>query len=307
MTQPRPMACPIVLACDEAYAMPLAVTLRSAVESNRSNWPLEFHVLADGISEATRTRVLDSLPESSATIRWVTVDLNLFGEFSTQAHISKATYARLLIPRVFPETVSRILFLDTDILVLGDLASLWNTDMEDAVLGAVVDGMDAHLQRGAPGLEAMPRVREYFNAGVLLIDLDRWRAERISDKALEYLKQHSQSPFSDQDALNVACDKRWKKLDSLWNLQNHHEKNLAALTSDQRPRIVHFVTNSKPWLPKCRSINAGFYDSFRSRTCFARDPFEKMKDALRRFWAGCNNVLGRRVAKPSPYRQVLRQ
>ena len=141
------------------------------------------------------------------------------------------------------------------------------------------------LKRDVPGLEKMPRVRDYFNAGVLLIDLDRWRKERISEKALEYLAQHLQSPYADQDALNFACDGLWKRLDPRWNFQPFYEKRkIADMDSKERPGIVHFVTQAKPWNARLPNVNASFYDGFRSRTCFARTYDDKLRDILQDGW-----------------------
>ena len=198
--------------------MPLATTLRSIVDANTSGQPIEFHLLVDGISEGTRSKIFDSLPKGSASIRWVDVDLEEFHGFSTLSYISKVTYARLLIPDIFPETVSRILYLDCDILVLNDLQELCEADLEGNVVGAVVDGLDTNLKNNTVPT-AVPRVRDYFNCGVLLIDLDKWRANHISSRALEYLNLNPESPFSDQDALNVACDgigKSWTSVGTTW-------------------------------------------------------------------------------------------
>jgi lipopolysaccharide biosynthesis glycosyltransferase len=288
----------VVLACDEAYAMPLATTLRSVVEANRKHWPVAFCVLSDGIPEPVRERVLHSLPEGSAQILWKTVDLTRYEEFSTLPHISKATFGRLLIPRVVPATVSRVLYLDSDLLVLDDLEPVWSANLDGAVVGAVLDLMDPILKRGEPGWEEMPRVRDYFNAGVLLMDLGPWRNERISERALEYLSQHPETPRADQDALNVACDGRWKKLDGRWNLQCFRNENLAAMGPVERPGIAHFITRKKPWDPSQRNLNAGFYDAFRARTLFARSPLERLLDSWRRTRAGFGNVLRRRGFLP---------
>ena len=288
------MSCPLVFACDAAYAMPLSTTLRSIVENNRSGWPLEFHVLSDGLSEYIQRRVLNSIPEGSATIRWVPVDLAPFREFSTISHISKMTYARFLIPYIFQDTLSRVLYLDADLLVLDDLGPIWDTNLEGAVLGAVLDGLDSQLKSSKPGLEKAPKVRDYFNAGVLLIDLDRWRKERISEKSIEYLIGHPKSPFSDQDALNVACDGFWKKLDPRWNFQEFYEKKkISNMSQEQRPGIIHFVTSLKPWDPRTMSINADLYDAFRSRTCFARTSQDKLWDILQGGWFHLKEVLRR--------------
>ncbi len=290
---------PIVLACDAAYAMPLATTLRSIVEANRNSWPLDFHVLSEGFSEDTKNRVFDSLPNGAASIRWLAVDLSPFGDFATLSHISKMTYSRFLIPSIFPDTVSKVLYLDTDLLVLDDLNTLWETDLEGAVLGAVTDDLDHYLKGDkegcaeVPRLKEIPRVRNYFNAGVLLIDLDRWREERISEKSLKYLAQHPTLPFADQDALNVIGDCLWKQVESRWNFQDHYEKRIAEMNPNARPGIVHFVTRFKPWKPSSASVNALFYDDFRNRTLFARTFREKLWEIIEGIWCRCRSIVWR--------------
>ena len=270
-----------LLACDNAYAMPLATTLRSIVDSNSSCWPLQFYILSDNINEETQRKVLYSLPKGSSLINWIAVDLRLFAEFTTAVHISKITYARLMMPEVLPVSVKKVLYLDSDILVLSDLRPLWKTYLNGAVLGAVTDVLlDGAIKLAEPSAAGVPRVQSYFNAGVLLIDLDRWRHEQITDKALDYLMHFSQSPYSDQDALNVACDRLWKKLNPFWNFQNHSSINIAKIEVDQRPGIVHFVSMSKPWI-ELPDVNSRFYDTFRSRTCFARNKRERLQDALK--------------------------
>jgi lipopolysaccharide biosynthesis glycosyltransferase len=240
-------------------------------------------------------KIFNSLPKESAAIRWVPADVRLFGGFSRGVgfYRSKMTYARLLIPRIFPDTVSRVLYLDTDLLVLDDLGPLWETDLDGAVVGAVsdlffhtafvADGLDPELMRADPRYEGLPRVRDYFNAGVLLIDVDRWREKRISEKALEYLTRYSESPHMDQDALNFVCDNLWKKLDPRWNVQDHRKR-----TVERGSGIVHFVGVSKPWDARATSPNAGFYDAFRSRTCFARTPLDKLLNSFLRLWVRFN-------------------
>jgi lipopolysaccharide biosynthesis glycosyltransferase len=276
--------CPIVLACDDTYAMPLATALRSIVEANKGNLLLEFHVLFDRFSKEMQSKVWDSLPNGSASIKWVPVDLSKFSEFSTKVHISKMTYARFLIPHVFPEDIAKVLYFDADILVLGDLGELWETDLEGAVLGAVEDNMNPHLKCGYKEHAEVPRVRDYFNAGILMIDLKKWREERISDKCLDYLTRFPRSPFSDQDALNYACDGLWKKLDRGWNFQDHLQQKITNIDPNERPKIVHFIKSQKPWKASSLSTNASFYDSFRSRTNFARNWWEKLWDNHLTLW-----------------------
>src|SRR5271154_1359623 len=93
LLDPQQIVRPIVLACDEPYAMQLATVLLSAAEANRSGQPLDVYVLSDHFSPSIRRRVVESLPEGSAVIRWVPVDLSSFEEFPTLPHISKMTFA----------------------------------------------------------------------------------------------------------------------------------------------------------------------------------------------------------------------
>jgi len=305
-------ACPVVFACDEGYAMPLATALRSLAESNTAHWPLTVYVLSDGVSIAMQDRVQRSLPSGAVRIYWVTVDLGAYAEFATLPHISRATYARLLIPRVLPPSPKRVLYLDADLLVLDDLAPVWGAHLNGAVVGAVRDVMDDILKRGEPGWEDVPRVGTYFNAGVLLMDLEAWRRENISERAFEYLAEHPETRLADQDALNVTCDGRWHPLDGRWNFACFQSGNLNLLPADQRPGIAHFVTRRKPWDARYRSPNAGLFDGYRSRTQYARTVRERIRDAVVGFVAGCKNVLRRQGwlppgddwARPVPVRKA---
>jgi lipopolysaccharide biosynthesis glycosyltransferase len=286
---------PFVLASDERYATQLATTLRSIADSNPHGWPFEVYVLTDGIRESTQRRVQDSLPAGSVSLRWVQADLSPFKEFATADHISAMTYARFLIPHIVDSSISRILYLDSDLLVLDDLAALWAADLEGAVLGAVLDNLDAQIKANDPKVDGVPRVGRYFNAGVLLIDLERWRRERVSERAFEYLAQNPQSPFSDQDALNVVCDARWAALDPRWNLQALRTKSFAELSPNELPGILHFVTSQKPWKPSSLSVNASFYDAFRSRTAFARTAGDIAWEEILKLWYRAKYLLLQRT------------
>jgi lipopolysaccharide biosynthesis glycosyltransferase len=297
---------PIVFACDEGYAMPLATALRSIIDANRTGCALEFHVLFDKFSERARTKVSNSLPAGTARIHWAQVNLDPYRKFDVFYYASRMTFARFLIPSIFPNSVTRVLYLDPDILVLDDLRALRETDLEGAVLGAVEDHIDRLLKVGEPGLERVPRVHCYFNAGVLLIDVAQWRKERISEKALDYLKNHPQSPYADQDALNVACNGNWKKLDVRWNFHDRHDQEkLAEMTSP--PGIVHFVARLKPWKLSSNSLNYTFYDSFRSRTAFARTNWDKLSDLIEFGWFHLKRALKRSRLLTSVWAKLKRR
>jgi len=228
----------VVFAIDEGYAMPLAVTLRSILEAS-ANADFDFRVLHTGISPATRARVQASLPRGGATLTWQEADLGAFSGCGTLPHITGVTYARLLLDRLLPDA-KRAIYLDADTLVLTDLRRLWSTPLRGAPVGAVVDGVSPALRANEGALPGRPEVPRYFNAGVLLIDLERWRAAGVSAAATDYILRHPNSPYSDQDALNIALDGAWAELDCRWNCQAHlHFHDLKSYPETERPFIPH--------------------------------------------------------------------
>ena len=265
--------------------MPLAAALRSMAESNAGGAPLEVVILTSAFSPAMRTKVESSLPPKSISIRWVEIDLHSFQTFSTRSYISKITFARLLLSSYLSDQVKKVLYLDGDLLVLGNLQEAWELDLGGAPVAAVMDTesidhcsrLDSllELQNAQFSASNNRTLGEYFNAGVLLIDMARWREEQVSEKALRFMADNPDTPLADQDALNVACAAKWKKLDARWNCQTHDPRGYSAVAPEQRPAIVHFAGKWKPWSATTLSPDSGFYNDFRKRTKFARTPVQR--------------------------------
>ena len=159
----------------------------------------------------------------------------------------------LLLPQLLPESVERVLFLDPDLLVLDDIGTIWEMDLAGNFVGAVADQAIpfASSPRGVNARREsdIPDDAPYFNAGVLLIDLEKWRSNDIAGQARRYLERNNVD-FFHQEALNAVLWDKWLKLDERWNL-------IASLTSRsysandaraiENPGIVHFAGKFKPW------------------------------------------------------------
>jgi lipopolysaccharide biosynthesis glycosyltransferase len=304
---------PIVMACDEAYAMPLAVAIRSIAEANRSRECVDVVVLSNDFSQEMKRQVEASAP-SDVVIHWVFVDLCQFDQCSgILTHTSKMVYARLLLPYLLPSNVVRALYLDADILIVDDLDSLWGMDLEGYALGAVPD-LDAADNAERLSLSAEECGNQsgfgsrlghsYFNAGVLLVDLPKWRQEEISERAIGYLTDYPHAPYADQDALNVACAGRWKRLDNRWNLQGPEHGQDPVRLNDIRPAILHFCCKAKPWNASSLNSSEKFYDKYRSRTKFARTPKDKVRDIVLHGWASLRRNLRRYKLLYRVYRRL---
>lgn len=263
----------IAATVDDAHATPLLVTIRSACRSLSAGWSLHVFVLGYEIVPATRERFASGLADFPVCVEWLTLDIE--GVRSYWPGIEKddqiTLYYRLYFGDVLPAEVDRVLFIDADILVLGDLAELWRSPFDGATVQAVPDGYAAraHLPR-FPHLDAgdgsAPIVlSRHFNAGVMFIDLEQWRSKRVGSRAAAFLWRFGDQLVGfDQDALNLALDDDWKSLPVIWNF---HEIPSAIATWEiggstaeeladaiRRPAIVHFI-GCNPWSPTCRHMH----------------------------------------------------
>ena len=253
----------IVVATDENFAMPTSVTLRSLSMHNLHN-EIMITVLHNGLTEESMRGIREAIPGVSHTVRWH--DVSGFDPgATTKSHLPDSTYFRLLIEDAFEDSVERLIYLDVDVLVRKDLTPLWSMDLSGAPLAAVQSLHFPYV--GSPGavshwsdLDFDPRA-PFFNAGVLVVDLDRWRSERVAKHALEYLRSPLLGRGADQEALNVATIGTWKQLPPTWNFQPPmlNEGHGVHLYFDAEeiehartdPAIVHFQTRPKPWHRGC--------------------------------------------------------
>jgi lipopolysaccharide biosynthesis glycosyltransferase len=167
---------------------------------------------------------------------------------------SNATYWRLGLPDCLPE-LDKVLYLDCDLIVRHDLADFWAIDLGANLLAAARDPIGAEVPKLAQDCGG-----DYFNAGVLLINLAQWRKEDLGAKALAlaatFAAQNYPYQFHDQTPLNKATDGRWIAVSPTWNFNDDigrcpghfhlDQQDLASIGQD--PAIYHFRTNKKPWL-----------------------------------------------------------
>jgi lipopolysaccharide biosynthesis glycosyltransferase len=266
----------VVIGCaaDGGYALPLAVTLRSAAARLDAACELSVYAVDAGLSPDERTRIAQSLG-GRAELRWVEPQRAAFAGVPLWGRMPIATYDKLAIARWIPQSIERVLWLDADLLVLADLAELWRLDVGEAVLAATQDGR-------VPTVDARFGVRpylscglvagaKYFNAGVMLIDLTRWRAADVERRALDYLKRHRERVyFWDQEALNAVLAAAWHELDREWNWSPATGcAQLTRVAAAGGPRIVHFSGNLKPWRYPGKGLPHDLYYDDLDRTAWA--------------------------------------
>ena len=282
-TTPRRDDVVVVSAADDGYAMPLAVTIRSALSCFDPSRRMTLFVLDGGLSDETKLRLLRSWNDSRLTVHWVRPDMSQVRDLLVSHHVNVVTYLRILMPFVLPETTTRAIYLDADLIVRRDLGALWDEEQGGYAALAVQD-VSAPCFDAPLALPTFERCREhltaftpianyrelglaaddlYLNGGLLVVDLVQWRRERFAEQMLQCLRTHEQHVlWWDQYALNVVLARRWRPLDPRWNQGAHvfaypnwrkspYDRDTLRQLK-KTPWIVHFCSPDKPWNYFCR-------------------------------------------------------
>ncbi|MGD0474870.1 MAG: glycosyltransferase family 8 protein [Candidatus Velthaea sp.] len=292
----------IVTACDDGYAQHAHVLVESMVSNNPDHDFRVFVLVPAGFRYAERLDQLESHP--NCQIRLIEIDPNLVRDLHVSEHIPHAAYFRLLIDDVLPRDLQRVLYFDADIVIAGDVLPLWQIDLDDNIVAAVADATPDE------GQERRRRVvltggLTYYNSGVMLIDLDRWREEQVTKKALAFCRAHPERlKYWAQCALNYVLAGDVLSLNVIWNFQNSHVESEAVEDASssllRAARIVHF-TALKPWFARCRHPLAFLYWEFLKKTPWSDYvPPDRAANAVARRFRRIIPSFGRATAAQHP-------
>lgn len=261
----------IVLASDDNYAQHVAVLAASVLSNTKAK--VNIHLLSDAVSKERLTLINNTVQSRGSTLRVYDMSsYDCFDNLFTSGHISKAAYFRLDIANILPEEVNKVIYMDVDLLVLQDIAELWQYDLQGRPLAAVPDyGIMAskRLMKQKQNVIGLPMDSLYFNSGVVIMDLEQWRKHGYAKQVIE-LAAAGNLPHHDQDALNKVFMGNWTALPLKWNvippvfnlfskilLNGDLRKNAIAARKDKA--ILHFAGRYKPWE---FDLHMGFNDAY---------------------------------------------
>ncbi|MEL7497064.1 MAG: glycosyltransferase family 8 protein [Planctomycetota bacterium] len=310
---------PIVLcAADEHYVKPLAVTLHSAASHLGAGHHLHIVLMDGGITDSSFEGLRETLTDLPISIHTLKFGHDEVSDLMTSHHITHTAYFRLLAGRLLPEEIERVIYLDSDVLVQDDLSKLWNLPLHDQYCLAAVDiacpFIDAYqtqqirpeIKRSIPFLAAISPVpnwrqlqldpaQPYFNSGVMVLNLARWRREQIDRQLLACLRNNSSFVWCwDQYALNVVFAEQWGQLPANWNQGAHvfeyPDPSFSPIATDDflamrdQPSIIHFTTEFKPWkYEPFHPLRDQFFEQLDQTAWNGWRP-EKPPFSLRRWW-----------------------
>lgn len=256
---------------DNNYVPQLATNICSVCRNHPHGEDILFHILSKGISEENQLHLTDFVRGFNQNVKFYNISnfMDTLGfEFDT-AGWNEIVLARLLMSDFLPSSLSRVIYLDADTLVLDDLVRLWDQDLAGKTVGMVCEPTADRSRRERLGIGGY----NYHNAGVLLVDLDRWRSTSCQERILRYCSANAEALFAnDQDALNVVLRDEIKTLGPEFDYSNifdyYNYEFLNALmpgfatktefnAARQHPVIVHYLGEERPW----RQGNTHRFDS----------------------------------------------
>ena len=237
---------PIFFASDDNYVPLLATAIKSLLSNASKNYTYKIYVLTTTISQEKREKIVAMATENS-TIEFVslTAELDKLRHlFKLRDYYSQETYYRFFIPNLFPK-YKKIIYLDCDIIVKGDISELYNIDLGNNYVAAAPEEVFIlhpnwlNYPRGALGIEP----EDYFNAGVMLLNTERMLKDKIAEKFVALAEKYTFRIVQDEDYLNVLLRDHKMILPLDWNKTAF--KNDAY--DDKNLKIIHYKIIWRPW------------------------------------------------------------
>lgn len=256
----------VVTAINESYRPGLFVMLGSLARSLAPGYSISIKILCTVLEQGFRhemQRFFENLGFEWEVIPIMPDDLP---PFKVTGHITIESYFRILLPDLLPCS-DCVIYLDSDLLVLDSIHHLADMNLdENLVLAAPHAHPDSGYVSGPRGLPSYalmnisPMTRT-FNAGVMVMNLAGWRADRISQRICDYLQSYCDWVlWWDQDGLNAVLHNRWKPLSARWNVMTSHFRQFGSHSDSlldveqyetciRNPAIIHYSGPEKPWQP----------------------------------------------------------
>lgn len=250
---------PVVMTTDNNYAIQTSVTILSILENKSSNTEHTFYILNNGtLSDDSKLLLEQAACADTSRVCYLIVNDSLFADATITSYLSVSSYYRLLIGELLPD-IDRCIFIDGDTIVKIDIAELFFIDLGNHYVAGVRDcGIQYRFStyEGYHEKLEIPDMKDYINAGVLVLNLDQIRKDGIVHIFLKQMRRNYL--MMDQDVINASCYGSIKLLPLEYNVFSEFSENQDKLkgtyftsqeieSAKQKVKIVHYAGMYKPW------------------------------------------------------------
>ena len=237
---------PVFYACDDNFVKYTMVSLHSMMENASKDRQYEIHILHTDISERMQ-KLLKEMSNENFTVQFDNVTdylKSIRNKLPLRDYYSKTTYFRLFIAEMFPE-YEKAIYIDSDTIVLGDVAELYDYELGDSYVGACNEQVMIQEDVYGTYVEQVVGVERnnYFNAGVIVINCEQFRKNHVLEQFMELLQMYNFVVTQDEDYLNLICHNKVCWLPQKWNVEVFG--TLAC--PENEICVLHYIMVSKPW------------------------------------------------------------
>lgn len=246
----------ILIACDKNYAPYYGVMLTSLLINNVKH-SFHIHWITDKyVPHEEKDKFAQLVKEHNSLLSIYEIDNSKLTDFPQTAHINYAAYYNLKASEILPCDVHRIIYLDGDMIVNGDIRSLWELDLQGNANAQVLGG--SYLDKSLYERLNYADKYGYYNNGVVLYDFDKLREMQFSQKAIQYVIDNQDVKWMDQDTINALLYDKTLRLPLKYNFQTLFftrefwqgydvDFKKQILTESLNPIIIHYNGMAKPW------------------------------------------------------------
>lgn len=281
----------ILYSVNDKFVPQVGAGICSICENNLDIDSILIHVFSIGVSDIHKKQLNDLVNLYNRNICFYEIDdLRRYFNFTFDTKgWNFIVMARLVLDKILPENIDRIIYLDGDTIVRGSLKNLWDIDMGSLVVGGCIEPTVNRKHLKSLSMNGVP----YINAGVLLIDLQKWKQEKTGDCIISFIKMHNGSLFSlDQDAINGALKGKIYYINLKYNYCNTYDyynyNTLRKLVrpaqyiskqefdlSVENPVVIHYLGEERPWREGNRHRFRNEFLKYLAKTPFIDMEFEK--------------------------------
>ncbi len=270
----------ICYSLDFNYVEQFCASVASVLTNSDKDEFFNFFILDGGLSDKNKAEINILKNIKNFNIRYIKMKEEDFrdcpllcnkSENYKDYHVTLPTYYRFLLPDLLND-LNKILYLDCDVIVRSSLKELINQNFDG---NAAIMVLDAESEKNALRLN----INKYFNAGVMLINLDYWRSNDIKNKLFSYAKNNSDKIlWQDQDIINSVLAGNIKEVSKKWNYQYFQYENIDKKNASEAV-IIHLAGRFKPWLIPFESEIYNLYYEYLNLTAFKNKIFEYLLNA----------------------------
>lgn len=292
----------ILYQSDENYAVYMGVSICSLLENNKTVEDIRLYIIDDGIAEESKAKIANMVEKYRRKVFFVSGEKVLNNKDITDVFSyagmrkNNHSYLKMFFDVLLPDVSGRLIYIDCDTAVEGDLSELETINMHDNTIGMVMDSLliDSKTSVG------LGKEEQYYNSGVMLIDVDKWRKRDCSKRIMEHIKNVRTYGTVDQDVLNIELKNEIVSLPIKYNLQpvhlvypyrlysktfKHREKYYEQLEIEEaveKPAIIHYLRyiGESPW--NAENVHPGtvYFDKYLALSPWADYTKKKAKRGI---------------------------